>query len=504
MTRTISDDLLAELSGFVAARTGLHFPAERWRDLARGIQSAASEFDFADAESCARWLLASRLTNEQFEVLASHLTIGETYFFRERQALDALREHILPALIRERAGGEQRLRIWSAGCSTGEEAYSVAVLLAHQFPELNNWQTDIIATDINVRSLRRASAGVYGEWSFRGTPAWVRERYFERREGGRYEIHPRIKCLVNFFYLNLAEDAYPSLLNNTNAMDVIFCRNVLMYFGPEQARRVIANCSRSLVTGGWLIVSPSELSTVLFSEFAPVNFTEAILYRKGGAEPHGEAGTSNPRVDEPAISPPPLPELEAARGADNLPRPQPEAPVSPEAPEDQQTPPADYSEAMAYYEQGRYGEAIELLLGLVFREPENSQAVILLSRSCANLGDLAEAARWCERAVAADKMNPRVHFLRATILQEQHQTAEAIRSFRRALYLDQNFALAHFALGNLARGQGKRKESEKHFVNALALLGAHGLEDVLPESEGLTAGRLAEIIRQAMSTEAAA
>ena len=505
MDRNISDDLLAELSAFVAARTGLHFPPERRRDLARGVQSAAREFDFADAESCGRWLLASPLTKRQFEILASHLTVGETYFFRERQALEALSGRVLPALTRARRGNERRLRIWSAGCSTGEEAYSVAMLLDREFPEIKSWRTDIIATDINTRSLRKASAGIYGEWSFRRTPPWVKEGYFRKVEGG-YELHPRVRRMVSFSYLNLAEDAFPSLLNHTNAVDVIFCRNVLMYFGAGQARRVIANFSRCLVAGGWLVVSPSEFSSTLFAEFTPVNFTDAILYRKRDSEPQTAPRAFRLLIDESATPPPSPPELGAAREAENLPALQPEGFAPPEVAEglEAEATPTHYEKASACYEQGLYREAAELLLELALREPDNSQALVLLARASANLGDLAEALRWCERAVAADKMNAGVHFLRASILQEQRHTAEAFKSFRRALYLEPDFVLAHFALGNLARGRGKLGESKKYFANALALLEARAPDDTLPESEGMTAGRLAEIVRQALSAGAAA
>ena len=503
MTRNVSTDLLAELSAFVAARMGLHFPPERWRDLARGIQSAARELGFADAEAYARRLLASAPTRREFEILASHLTVGETYFFRERQALDALREQILPDLIRARRGGDRRLRIWSAGCSTGEEAYTIAMLLDGRFPEIKKWQLDLVATDINPHSLRKAAKGVYGEWSFRGTPAWVKERYF-REVGGGYELDPRVKRMVSFSYLNLASDAYPSLVNNTNAIDVIFCRNVLMYFSAEQARRVVANFSHALVAGGWFVVSQSELSGTLFNEFAPVNFPGAILYRKKDAESQTAAGGLN-RINEAAIFAPPPCEFTTAREAEKLFVYQPEEIVVPEVAEcsEAETTPTEYEKALACYEQGLYREATELLNALAIREPENSQALVLLARACANTGALAEARRWCERAIAADKMNAGVHYLRATVLQEQHETAEATKSLRRALYLDQNFALAHFALGNLARGQGKRKESERHFANALALLDARAAEEVLPEAGGMTAGRLAEIIRQATYVEGA-
>ncbi len=232
MATSIPAALLSQLSEFVATQMGLHFPKERWRDLERGIRSAAREFDFKDAESCLQWLVSSPLAKGQIEILARHLTVGETYFFREQKSLEILEGYVLPELIRTRRENEKRLRIWSAGCCTGEEPYSIAILLAKLIPDLKDWKITILGTDLNPRSLQKASEGVYSEWSFRGTPEWVGERYFTRAKDGRWAVLPSIKKMVTLHYLNLAEDAFPSLLSNTNAMDVIFCRNVLMYFHP--------------------------------------------------------------------------------------------------------------------------------------------------------------------------------------------------------------------------------------------------------------------------------
>ena len=507
MTHRISDKLLSQLSDFVATRIGLHFPKERWRDLARGIYSATQEFDFRDAESCARWLLATPLTKSQIETLARHLAVGETYFFREAKALEALAEHILPDLIRSRRGAEQLLRIWSAGCSTGEEAYSIAILLDKLLVHVKSWQVTVLGTDINPHALQKASAGIYSEWSFRGTPSWVKERYFARNKEGGYEILPHIKRMVKFSYLNLAEDTYPSLLNNTNAMDIIFCRNVLMYFTREQKQQVINKFFLSLVAGGWLVVSPSELSSHLFSRFKPINFPGSILYQKERAMPQVITGFPGQPGDAPVILAQPFFELIPETQLEGAHSRESEGTISIEADERQETQAlakARYTEALAFYEQWHYGEAVEILQGLVSSEPDNTTAHNLLARSYANQGRLTEALAWSEKAMALDKTNAAGHYLRGTILQELNQTEEAIRSLKRALYLDQRFVLAYFALGNLTRQQGKLKESEKHFVNALALLRTHNQEDILPESEGMTAGRLVEIIRQMNTSEAAA
>lgn len=507
MTINISDPLLSRFSEYLAVQLGLHFPRKRWRDLERGISYALRDFGFGDAESCIQWLMSSKLTKEQIKILASRLTIGETYFFREKRSFEILEEHILRELIRSRRGTEQHLRILSAGCSTGEEPYSIAILLSKMISDLKNWNVTILATDINPHFLQKALGGIYGEWSFRDTPLWLKERYFKRIEGDRFEILPQIKEMVKFSYLNLVEDVYPSFLNNTNMMDVIFCRNVLMYFAPEQKKKVVEGLYRSLVDGGWLIVSPSETSNILSAQFVAVNFTGAILYKK-------DRQKTRPAEDLEATVPFSIPLTAVDLGLEF----QPESSltdqtdlfeeitaqtlvVGQEQQEIQGSQGTPYEEALALYAQGCYTETAAKLAGLFldnvpgYKEPSREgKAMALLARAYANQGKLAEAQEWCEKAVAADKLNPGFHYLLATILQEQGQVEEATVSFKRALYLDQNYVLAHFALGNLARQQGKFKESDKHFENALLLLRGYGQEDILPESDGITAGRLLEII----------
>lgn len=141
-----------------------------------------------------------------------------------------------------------------------------------------------------------------------------------------------------------------------------------------------------------------------------------------------------------------------------------------------------------------------MILRLVSHNQDNSKAIALLARAYANQGRLAEALEWCEKAIAADKLNSGLRYLHATILQEQGLIDEANISLKQALYLNQDFVLAHFALGNLALQQGKRKESKKHFGNALMLLRSYPQAEILPGSEGITASRLREIIRSSIST----
>ncbi len=501
MTVKISDQQLSHFSEFVTARFGLHFPRKRCRDLARIIVFVTDDFGFTDAAACIQWLITAQLTRSQLDILAGRLTIGETYFFREQKSFDLLEARILPELIGSRRGKEQRLRIWSAGCSTGEEAYSIAIMLQRMIADLPRWNVTILATDLNPGSLRKAVSGEYSDWSFRGLPRWVRERYFARNGEGRFEVAEPIRKMVTFAQLNLAEDQYPSLTNNTNAMDVIFCRNVLMYFAPHQMAKVVENMHHSLVPGGWLIVSPCETSHTLFPRFETVGFQDAIFYRKNGQRKPAAVPPPLETVGSAAV---PLPMQETAPGTAPLqlivpPLPQP-LPAPPAAQHPAIPQPSPYEEALALYRQGLYAEATMKLTGFlaqgeaVHGPPAAEKAVVLLARLFANQGDFAKALQWSEQAIAVHKLDPEVRYLQAIILQEQGEIEAAVAVLKKTLYLDQGFVLAHFALANLSLQRGRAKEAARHLENAAALLTAYGDDDILPGSEGMSARRLGEII----------
>lgn len=484
----VSDALLKEFSDTVAAQVGLCFPQERWPDLLRGMTALAREFDFSGPEQCMRNLMAKPLSRHQVEMLASHLSVGETYFFRDTAMFAALEQEVLPRLIAARRATGKRLRIWSAGCCTGEEAYSIAIVISRLLPDLADWDVTIFGTDINPRFLNKAEHGVYRDWSFRSGPAWIKQGYFTMSEPGSYTILPRIKKMVRFEYLNLVDDIYPALENNTNAMDIVLCRNVLMYLESGKVKQIVHKMRRVLVEGGWLIVSPAESDPTLFSQFAKVNFQHILFYRKD-SEQYVVPQFDQPSIDQ-AWTMPAAPEvvlheavnngLDAGSPTTDIDKPLDEPPATP------------YQTALAFYKQGAYEHVAALLATAGCDSPP---ALALLARAYANQGRLIDAGRWCEAAIAADKCDCGLRYLLAVIMEEQGRIDDAATSLKRALYLDHNFVLAHFALGNLYRRQGKEKYAAKHFTNAVSLLNGYPASDILPESEGMTAGRLIEIIR---------
>jgi chemotaxis protein methyltransferase CheR len=483
------------LRRFVAEHTGLHFPPERQADLERGFTLAATEFGFKDLSPCIEWLLSAPTTEAIVRTLGKHLTVGETYFFRERKTFDALACVLMPIVDQRRREGERRLRLWSAACSTGEEAYSLAIFLQQHLPDFRDWDITILATDINEQALAKAAAGVYGEWSFREAAPGFKERYFRSTADARFAIAPAVKNLVTFAPFNLAQaPGWP------RGQDVILCRNLLIYFTQEQARMLVARLRNALAEQGWLAVSPSECSQALFSEFTPVNFPGSILYRQSDASERCEAVTAG-ALESAAIvlasgmgklsAPGSMARCLAAHaGADRV--------------ESAGAAGAGYAGATRggtgrhFSESTRAGESHAGRGPLDLHATKARGDTASLSRRTrmlANQGDLGGALRCCERWIAADKIDARAHYLYAAILEAQGERAAARRSLLRTVYLEPEFVLAHVALGNLTSAEGRRGQAARHLKNALDLLAAHSPLELVPESEGMTVAQLVEIVR---------
>lgn len=495
---SLPEETLASLAGWLKRYTGLSFPPRRWTDLERHMKQAMAEFEFRDPGRFVQWLLASAPPDRKLiEALASHLTIGETYFFREWPVYQILEENILPEIVRARRNHDRRLRFWCAGCSSGEEPYSLAILLHRLLPDWKDWNLSVLGTDINPVFLRKAELGNYNNWALRECPPWAREHYFQETGPNKFAIIPEIREMVTFAYLNLVEDTYPSLLSFTNAMDVILCRNVLMYFSEETATAVINSLANCLVPEGWLAVSPVEGSFVKSGGLSPHRFPKALLYRKGEKKREEnrrwtDAATSSD--DDARVPPEIIPKRRRTTVAEKEKRP-PAALRTRETdiPATGHRSPLD--KARDHFRQGRYGETIREIQGIDTGHPDHPEALTLLARCHANQGSLPEAVRCCDLALASNRLAAGVHFLRSTILQEQGAEAEAKESLKRALYLDPDFIMAHFTMFVLSRQRGTRTEAERHRKIVEKLLARCGQEDVLPDSDGITAGRLTETMR---------
>ncbi len=513
MTTPLSTALLLQLSERIELAMGVYFPTDRLPDLERKIRLAARELAFLDAEAFVRHLLSSPLASEHIRMLAGYLTIGETYFCREPQVWAALRNNILPLLIASRAGHNQSMRFWSAACSTGEEPYTLAMTLTDVLPHRQEWQCLILATDLNPNAIRRARDGVYGSWSFRSIALEAQARFFNPIAHKQFAIHPDLHQMVTFAEANLiSTDPIP----NSDRMDVIFCRNVLFYFAPERMKYVLQRAYDCLVDGGWLIVSPVEAAYVNEVPFVPVLIDGITVFRKdasqacvstsypGGAQPMPSSLPALPSsyvVSPIAVLPESWSDCESIQQPETITTPTLGL-VSRELP----TPPqplrtlTPYEQAQAEYAHGQYAQVIALLLPYCRSSAQatphacESHPLMLLARAYANQGQLTEAREWCEKAIALDRFNTGLHYLLATILLEQDEVAAGIRSLQKAIYVRPDFVLAHFALGNLLYQQHRYHDAKRHLISVLGIVQHTPHDEILPESEGLTVGRLVDLV----------
>jgi len=511
MTQTDAVPMIQQLKDMIAARMGLYFSPERFVDFERGITAAAADFGYSNKEACIKWLLSSEMTSHQIEVLASHLTVGESYFFRDEAIFKALREQIMPDLISRRRGNTQSLRIWSAGCSTGEEPYSIAILIKNLLGDASGWNISVLATDFNPTALKKARQGIYGDWSFRNCPPAIRDKFFEKKQNNYFEILPEVKKMVIFNYLNLALDAFPSVINGTNAIDVILCRNVLMYFTRDTAEKVIDNFGACLVEQGYFIPSPCDFTLGSHPSLVNAEQLGSIIYIKAN-QSNGQslsASTleySTPDSNEFKVNsefsiPAEIKTVKKAKN--NMQTAQHPTHIEKKQSATETPQQSQYQQALALFDHGAYAAAEKIIEDITV-DKTNPETIILLAEIHANLGKLNSALVYCQDAVGKDKSNPRLRYLQANILQEMGKQQEALAALNQTLYLDPDFVLAYFTIGNIAMQQGDTKKSRKYFKNALALLAKHNQDDVLTGSGDISAGRLAEIIHSNIGSETGA
>lgn len=511
----ISEDDLSRLSIVVDQQTGLHFPQARFTELRRTLRQMAKDNGHDSADSCLAWLLSDASEQQCHHLLVKYLTVGETYFLRDRPVFDVLKNRILPERLRARQqGGGKRLKLWSAACASGEEAYSIAITL-DQVPKDGDWQFDLLGTDINREHLARARAGLYGQWSFRGSPAWLKDLYFLPMADNQFQLRPRIMDMVSFSTLNLAKLGYPAPFDREGSVDVIFCRNVLMYFSAALQQEIVAVLSRLLAPAGWLIVSPCETGIVKDPALTGERIDDFLFFRKSDPRQRKKGGAPArkavlPPTDgaRPSAGPPPRAPgdaglkagavLSSKAGREGSPGGGP--PVVPAPPSGEDL----YRQAEAHYQAKQYelaaGELNRLLGGGAGVEDPvlAGQALALLARLHGDQGQLALAGHYYQQAIQADKLNPGHYFHLAMLCQELGEHERAVQNLKKVIYLDHDVVMAHFHLGILVKGKADR---QRHLRIACDLLQNVEADAHLPYADEMIAGRILETAKSLLLKE---
>lgn len=426
-------EMLSRVADLVSRTFGLAYPPSRLSDLARGFTAAARELGWHDPNEAIAAFNHADLNDTVLGVLANHLTIGETYFFRHSDVFDSLVRDFLPQRLQACKGGEGPIRIWSAGCSSGEELYSIAMLLSELGIQLPSDDVTLIGTDICASSLEKATLGVYSEWSFRGLPEHLRVRYFHSAGARQFCLDPALVRSCAFRYLNLADTIWTTCVGQ-DLFDVVACRNVLLYFEEEAATSVMRRLVARLRPDGWLVLGPCEVHLAYHLGLEPVPGC-AVIFR-------------HPRRIELQVQEQPVDTIPAAV--------------------------AVYQEALRLMDVGQVDHALALLVPLMAESPAPEIAAVM-ARGLANQGHLEAAEAVCRAALLEGHQAAELHCLLGTILQERGEEEAALLSHRRALNLDGDHLLALVSSGLLLHRRGQRREAEACLGRAVDLLGRDDL-----------------------------
>jgi len=408
-----------QISSLIKERTGLDVGTQFRADLDTILNDLAK----GDVDHYLAELRASDENAPPWQALMRALTISETYFFRDSALFQLLRQPILPNIILERRHHKRlELNIWSAGCSTGEEVYSIAILLTEMLPDLDSWTIRLKASDINGHALQIARHGVYREWAFRHTNAGFQARYFEPAPGG-WQLKPHIQRMVSFSQNNLLNEI------PRPQFDIIFCRNVLLYFANEFTKAVETLAYDSLIPGGWLILGQSEAIRWQRERWMTHVFPDSTLYQK-------------PLTRQNAM---PIARYSAATVIAEIP---------------------DYELALDALYNEHSDEAEQILNGILVEKPAHGPTHILLAYILGGRHALSLAHQHLDAALSSDGMLADAHYLRATLFLEEGKEAEAREALRAALYCQRDHPLAALMLGNLYASIGDLAKASRTWENA--------------------------------------
>ncbi|MDX1368647.1 CheR family methyltransferase [Pseudomonas sp.] len=501
-----SPRLLAALNHKVHQHLGMDFSGARGADLLRRLQLLALELQVTDLEPWLQQLAFADWDAELVQTLIPAFSVGETYFRRDAEALDWLAvNHLGPLLARRRQAGQRSLRLWSAGCCTGEEAYSLLFLLDRLLgAERDSWTLELLASDINAAFLARAEQSLYGANAFRRNEATFRSQHFEA-EGRLWRVRPAWRGRIRFIQYNLADDLHACPMQGA---DLILCRNVLMYFSPTRAASVLHRLLGCLDRDGLLLLSAVEAGIATQAGFngfwAGCNY--ALSSSAGRAVPDAVPADFTACQDiSPATSP------SVAGGQASWPHRADSAVdvdrVWPPVKRADAGAPSEglWQQAQRCLDAGDYATAREALLAYLacagLSHAQQHQACLLLARIWADQQQIDEAQDWLQRALLLDPGSVMGYWLQALLAQQSGDIAAALLALQKTLYLDPGFILGYFLQARLLRVQGRGRASDKALQVCRQLLGEQDDEALVAQGDGMSCAQLLRVCEQLLEEQ---
>jgi chemotaxis protein methyltransferase CheR len=467
---SLSDPEFASVASLLHDAAGLAFDDSRRDSLSFSISERMTATNSPDVSSYLAVLVGPGGSAER-QALVDEVTIPETHFFRNPPQIRALRKFVLPELLRQAAEGK-RLRIWSAGCSTGEEAYTVAILIRELLPQSVDWDIKILATDVSTRALAAANEARYTERSFVMTDPLDLARWFVLdATTGSYLVRDELRSLVEFRHQNLVTEAPPF---DAGEVDLVLCRNVTIYFHRETTRRLMKRLHTRLRDGGYLFLGHAETLWQISDDFALVSLGDAFVYRRLDVARDDRRRVLPDRrtEDEPRPT-----RADRRRGdADRRAR--------------------DRDDGTSHLEVPRLPRLVAPALPpaaapvVAARDPLDAVRVALAD------GRYAEAADIAAEVIAATPLWAEAHYLHGVALTNLGKDADALIVLRKTVYLDPEHGFAHFLLGGALERLGENIAAARSYRAAAGTLGRRPLDRIAPELGGRSVAELASLCMQ--------
>lgn len=443
---------------FVEESSGFYVDESKHDILRTGLLARTTALNLSDYMEYYKFLKFNPRGEEEFKELLTLLTICETYFFRDIKHYNILKKRIFPQLVREKeASGDKGIRIWSAGCSTGEEPYTIAMSLLESFvisPEDKEWEIEIFASDVSTKAIEEAKRGIYSKWSMRAIPPLMIDKYFIVKDN-KFHITDIIKNMVNFGYFNLIKEPYP-LSKMGSYWDIIFCKNVTIYFKPQSTRRVIQNFYRSLRPNGHLFIGSSESLYHIDSSFNLIEIDKCFVYQKAADSIIKQKVSvekvellDRTTIDKEIKENKPLP-VKKVISVDDIEK--------------------NYSRAEAYFQREEFDNALTELMKIVEQTDKHPETHLLIADIYANVGRYADAERECRYVLDLNSLLAPAHYLLGIMLQKKGEIEESIEEFKKTIFLEPYSPLAHLNLGNIYSEICNYSKSIKEYQTAIKLL----------------------------------
>jgi chemotaxis protein methyltransferase CheR len=506
-TKNILPQLRTAFVKSIAEKIGIEIRDREQNVLEQKIARRISALCLASAEQYYQLLHLPGIDSErEWQHLAELLTNNESYFFRDREQLNLLKERILPQIIqRQRQQGNLTLRIWSAGCSTGQEPYSLAIILREILPDIDSWNLSIFGTDIDLGALNQARAGLYSDWSFRNTEPRIKQLYFNPI-AKNYQINPIIRQMVTFQKINLLTDQFPQMFSGIQEIDLIVCRNVFIYFGLSTIAEILDKFYHTLRPSGYLLVGHSELASQNLSRFQIQIFSHSLIYQR--REPDSltaKNATFSPTTNQNQQLPPPA-AITAVKSPEQTPIRIPASTkqikltnnpllesLSLQA-ASSSSPPQTINKLLEQAENLWRGQqsnlAIKKAEEILQLQPQNVVAYYLLAKIYLDLGQDDLAMAMGDRALAINPIDLNINYLLAEIALKGGELLAAKKIFKKILYLDPESIKARVELARIYQQEGDKTRATKIQKQAIEILQQLPNAKLLPAVNNLTVAEL--------------